>query len=108
MEQLQRGEKIETILGFGEGQWSARIVPGSGRRIAFLGGGLTLELSAENLAALADSANEGIYFHQAQMPYRYFVEKDYPCIHPRGGETLEPVTEAFAPPDGFEARKLSA
>jgi hypothetical protein len=47
-----------------------------------------------------------VYFQTADSaPFRYFIEKDFPCVHPRAAEALEPRTETFPPPPDFEARK---
>ncbi len=107
MEQLQRGESVEEILTFGSGQWAAQIVPTLHHHLLFSEGRVTIELSAEDLAVLAVPENEGVYFHQDALPNRYFIEKDYPCAHPRSSEAMEPMTETFTAPDDFLEKKLS-
>jgi hypothetical protein len=108
MNQLQRGEHVEEVLTFGTGQWAARITCAPCHHIDSVGGRFTLSLTADELAALALPHNEGVYFYQDELPLRYFVEKDYPCVHPRGGEAMEPITETFTAPEGFPARKSDA
>ena len=106
MEQLQRGARIEEALSFGSGEWRAQIDSAQRHRVTFEEGRVTIELSADDLATLAIPENEGIYFHQNAVPNRYFIEKDYPCAHPRGSEAMEPKTETFPAPDDFLERKL--
>jgi len=36
---------------------------------------------------------------------RYFIEKDFPCIHPRAADALEGPSETFAPPPGFVSKE---
>jgi len=51
---------------------------------------------------------EGVYFDRAgDPPLRYFVEKDFPCAHPRAGRRNETPSETFKPPAGFEAREAA-
>jgi len=70
------------------------------------GNTLRLTLAPGDLARLLQPDAEGVYFTADRADgIRYYVEKDFPCLHPRGVETLEPVTETFAPPPDFEERK---
>ncbi len=70
--------------------------------------GVYLSLSEADRAALADPEAEGVYF-QIDQPasLRYYVEKDFPCVHKPAPEAGEGVSETFTPPSGFEARKLA-
>ena len=70
--------------------------------------GVYLSLSAADRAALADPEAEGVYF-QIDQPssLRYYVEKDFPCVHKPAPEAGEGASETFTPPSGFEARKLA-
>ena len=63
-----------------------------------------LRLSEDDRDRLIVPQTEGVYF-QSDTGFRYFVEKDFPCVHPRGAETLEPATETFTAPAGFSMRK---
>ena len=65
---------------------------------------MLLALSAADRARLAAPDAEGVYF-QSPGGLRYVIEKDFPCVHPRGAEAREPVTETFQPPPDFERRK---
>jgi hypothetical protein len=40
-------------------------------------------------------------------PIRYFVEKDFPCVHPRPVDAMGEPSETFAPPPGFGVRKAT-
>ena len=51
-----------------------------------------VHLSLADLAALLEPSAEGVYM--AQGAFKYYVEKDFPCEHPRSAEvTLEPMLE---------------
>lgn len=70
--------------------------------------GIYLSLSEADRTALADPETEGVYFQMDQpTPLRYFVEKDFPCVHKPAPEAGEEAFETFTPPAGFEARKLA-
>jgi hypothetical protein len=36
---------------------------------------------------------------------RYFIEKDFPCVHRRAADALESPSETFAPPSSFVSKK---
>jgi hypothetical protein len=108
LDSLQRGELIgETLALPGGGMWSASILPGLSipTRLDATGNELCLSLNDGDLDHLAEDDVEGVSFKQAGAEIRYLLEKDFPCIHPRPLHAAEPVTETFAPPAGFEARK---
>jgi hypothetical protein len=46
-----------------------------------------------------------VYLREGEL--RFYIEKDFPCAHPRAGEAEEAPTPTFTPPPGFEARKNS-
>ena len=70
--------------------------------------GVYFSLSEADRAALADPEAEGVYFQLDQpTTLRYYVEKDFPCVHKPAPEAGEGVSETFTPPSGFEARKLA-
>jgi hypothetical protein len=76
--------------------------------LRFESGALRLSLSEADRQKLSAPENEGVYFQSEGEPsLRYFIEKDFPCAHPRAADALEPATETFAPPAGFEERKNS-
>ncbi|MGI4787274.1 MAG: DUF7009 family protein [Janthinobacterium lividum] len=71
--------------------------------------GVYLSLSQFDRARLSEPDVEGVYF-QLNEPtvLRYYVEKDFPCVHARAPEAREKTSETFAPPAGFEDRKLAS
>lgn len=70
--------------------------------------GVYFSLSEADRAALTDPETEGVYFQLDQpTTLRYYVEKDFPCVHKPAPEAGEEVSETFTPPSGFEARKLA-
>lgn len=107
---IERGEKIsETLQLPGGAAWCAAIVPASdATTLAFASGTLSLSLAHADVQQLAAPENEGVYFQElGETPLRYFIEKDFPCAHPRVADALEPETETFVPPADFEERKQS-
>ena len=108
LEALQRGDTVEARLGSGTlAAWSAVILPASQATALLLEPGVArLTLSHADGERLADPYAEGVYFQQdGEPPMRYYIEKDFPCAHPRAMEAKEPATETFPAPDGFETRK---
>ncbi len=70
--------------------------------------GVHLSLSEADRVTLADPEIEGVYFEITQpLTLRYYVEKDFPCVHKPAPEAGEGASETFTPPSGFEARKLA-
>ncbi len=132
LEMLLRGEPVSEHLDIGSSSgvhsgWSAILLgkePTS--RLTFEAGSLRCDVSVSDCERLAVPDTEGIYFQMddgvnsavtestpesndvtGQNPaLRWFIEKDFPCVHPRASKAAEPVTEAFVPPAGFKARKL--
>ena len=107
LEDLQRGAEVVETLSLLGGSWSALIRPAApGTTLLLEGSTLCLALSDSDLAQLSAPEVEGVYFQTAdEPPLRYFIEKDFPCAHPRAAEALEPETENFKPPADFVARK---
>jgi hypothetical protein len=109
LDQLRAGEGIRTLLRVPGGSWQAAIVPATqGTPTALCGAGpgsFTVSLASPDLDRLCDPTAEGVYFctPDEETPVRYFIEKDFPCVHPRPVEAPE-ETETFAPPPGFAER----
>jgi hypothetical protein len=97
----------ETFRLPGAGAWSAEIHPHGGQpSLDIVGGKLRLWLTLPEVARLAEPQREGVYFETSdQPPLRYYIEKDFPCVHPRTAERQEPVTETFMPDAAFLRRK---
>lgn len=105
---IERGESVSEVLYLPEGaSWRAAIVPDAGETsFAFDAGELRILLGEADRQRLAEPGREGVYFQfDGEAALRYFIEKDFPCAHPRAADALEPQTETFAPPPGFEERK---
>ena len=111
LEALRRSEIVKERLSFAgaENGWSAAILPGvAATSVQLVGGSLLIRLSVDATQQLAAPEQEGVYFEQdGDPPLRYYIEKDFPCVHPRAGEAQEPPTETFAPPADFEERRTS-
>jgi hypothetical protein len=113
---LQRGEAVTIALPLGGGAsgWRATLLPEAGgdgavSRLCGEGdGALVMRLAAADVARLAEPSAEGIYFRaplgEDSEGLRFFVEKDFPCVHPRPPETQEADAETFTPPPGFARR----
>ncbi len=110
---LLRDDSVtETLTLPGGGVWSATIQPSGATpsRLDSAGGVVQFSLSDADRDRLAAPDSEGVYFTPEDLRtegIRAIIEKDYPCAHPRAIEANEPTTEAFAPPPGFEERKLA-
>lgn len=100
-EALLRGAACVEAASF-PGGWEATLAPGARTALSSPSPGrCVLTLSDDDLARLGAPDAEGVYF--AQDGYRYFVEKDFPCAHPRPAEAPE-SGETFAAPPGFAER----
>lgn len=87
----------------GDVVWRVCVAPSDNDELNHKSGVLMISISPSKIAELAEDHREGVYFSQGDV--RYYIEKDFPCAHPRAGEAEEVVTETFAPPPDFEARK---
>jgi len=106
LERLRNGESITEAFAFAEG-WQAVLSPAEESSLRFsAAGGVTISLSEADRVALAQEENEGVYLQadSGTGPVRYFVEKDFPCLHPRPSEVLPGEGETFAPTASFLAR----
>ena len=91
---LRRGEPALARLPL-PGGWRAGLYPGHAETgLEAVSGELRFLLSGEDLSRLALPEAEGVYFQQAEGGLRYYIEKDFPCEHPRPAEALE-TSETF-------------
>jgi hypothetical protein len=98
---LEAGAAVEEIAAF-PGGWSVTLCPGETSGLhSDTPGALRFTLSPPALAELCVPEVEGVYFTTEQLTY--FVEKDFPCAHPRPSHAQE-STETFVPPSGFAER----
>jgi len=99
-----REEVEECLKIIGGTRWQIFLRSGTQTGLTSEDGSLLVSLSAQDAERLAALDAEGVYFTTPEG-IRYYVEKDFPCAHPRVAEALEPVTETFEAPEGFEDRK---
>ena len=88
--------------------WSVDIISGATESsITAQGNTVCFLLSQPDLAAFSAPEEEGLYLHTdgPEGRFSYYIEKDFPCIHPRPAEAAEAATETFAPPFDFALRK---
>src|SRR5689334_5613183 len=98
---IQRGESIrEAICLPGLASWRVAVTPVAGEtRLGSEAGELRIYLGAADCGRLAEPDREGVYFQfDGEVALRYFIEKDFPCAHPRAADALEPQGETFPPP----------
>jgi hypothetical protein len=110
--QLERRLPVETALTLRPGGgWNAALAVEERAETHLIqeGSVLRIALSVADLKRLLEPEAEGVYFTEDRADgIRYYVEKDFPCVHPRGVEALEPATDTFVPPDDFEERKADS
>ncbi len=97
---LERGEAVGQSL---QTVWRAEVVPSAATALETEGATIRVRISRADVEQLAAPENEGVYFRDAE--FRYFIEKDFPCVHPRAGEAREAPTSTFSPPSNFAERK---
>jgi hypothetical protein len=105
---LQEGKIVEETLRLTDAAvWRAQIRPvPTPTQLHHEGAILQIQLSPEDTVQLARPECEGVYFEsEGTLAFRYYIEKDFPCVHPRPAEAAEPKTETFAPPVDFAERK---
>jgi hypothetical protein len=77
--------------------WSVVILPGGPlTSLRLQGCSARLQLSDSDRARLQAPDAEGVYFEHET--FHYYIEKDFPCIHPRAGDAMEEPTETFPNP----------
>lgn len=113
---LHRGEPVEERLRIPGspigGGWNVILLPGGTQSdIGASGGTVLFDISRVDLERLSDSGAEGIYCHRYGSAedvngFSFYVEKDFPCVHPRPAEANEAQTETFSAPNGFAERKI--
>lgn len=103
--QILRGEPVQEMLALtGQTCWQVTIQAAIETALSSTGQLAVMSLAPSDRERLARPDMEGVYFQTAEG-VRYLVEKDFPCIHPRAVEMLEPTTETFDAPLDFEKRK---
>lgn len=97
---LLKGESIHQALEFaGKTAWKIVLERASAEtRLIVDLGSVTLGLSETDRQNLAARDREGVYFTTQDAfgsSLRYYVEKDFPCIHPGETDAIESPTETF-------------
>lgn len=109
LDEIGRQHAVRETLVVGKlAMWSASIEPSETESRLNADGrqnSIIISLGASDRAILANSGSEGVYLSDITTGIRYYIEKDFPCVHPRAVEALEPLSETFAPPDDFAERK---
>jgi hypothetical protein len=100
---LLEGESVfECFDVGGKNVWKIALVPTEGQSsLTTESGSVTLAVSAPDRHRLAAPDREGVYFTTEDSdggPLHYYVEKDFPCIHPGEAGAIEPPTETFSRP----------
>lgn len=112
---LERGEPVEERLripgALAGSSWTILLLPGGAvSEISGSGNVVVFDISRADVGKLASPSTEGVYYRRATAgetgeAFSFYVEKDFPCIHPRPSEVIEPEHETFTAPVGFEERK---
>lgn len=114
LDSLLRGHGVGDVLAVPGGTWSVRITPGAPEPSLRMDGAmLSIGMTTVDRDRLAEPGVEGVYFTTADSPsVRYFIEKDYPCAHPRTedagensvpeGVSLNRASTAFERPQNFK------
>ena len=102
LESLLRGGTVSEAIGDPNGL-CASLAAADESAIDFPAPGhVRVALAPADRDTLARPDTEGVYLGDAAL--RYYVEKDFPCLHPRATETVSPESETFAPTESFLAR----
>ncbi len=103
---LGRGEEIGQRLSVtADFAWAVTVRPNTPQTALIAEAhSVLLTLTPGDLEALVKPDAEGVYFGaDAPGRPRYYIEKDFPCTHPRAGEAAEVEAETFpGPPAAVE------
>jgi hypothetical protein len=120
LDALEQGDPVREEIRFpgsATSGWNVVIQPGSlGTSLLQRGCSVLLLLGDTDRRRLNTPEAEGVYFEVDladvagpgtgnRGTFRYYIEKDFPCIHPRAGDAMEDPTETFATPPHFADRK---
>ena len=105
LDALLQGAPASEAVEMPGGSWRVVLVAGAETEIVAHAGTVTATLSAADVQRLASAENEGVYFRtEIPAPLDWFVEKDFPCVHPRAPGVRETREETFAAPPRFAER----
>jgi hypothetical protein len=110
LKDLLDGKQISERLDLTGGRvWEVTISPNAEETgLGNFGPVVQLMLSREDQNKLASPETQGVYFTTNRSGgglIRYFIEKDFPCVHPRAADALESPSETFAPPSSFVSKR---
>ncbi len=91
LERIANRETLELGFGVPDG-WKFVLEAGEQTKLESRDGIVVLKLSNTDALLLSEPTREGVYFEANGI--RFFVEKDFPCEHPRSN--LEETTPTFA------------
>lgn len=104
---LEQGDLVREEMclpGSDAAGWGVLIQPGASETsIQMQGCSVMLQLGDRDRACLQETDIEGVYFEREA--FRYYIEKDFPCVHPRAGDAMEAPTETFPNPERFADRE---
>ncbi len=90
LERIKNRESLELTFGIAGG-WKFRLESGERTKLESRDGIVIFELSGADAVLLLEPTREGVYFDVDGV--RFFIEKDFPCEHPRSN--LEETTPTF-------------
>jgi ribonuclease inhibitor len=90
LEHIKNREALELMLGI-SGAWKFSLEASEQTKLESQDGVVVLKLSDADAVLLSEPTREGVYFESDGV--RFFIEKDFPCEHPRSN--LEEVTPTF-------------
>jgi ribonuclease inhibitor len=90
LEQIKNRESLELTFGIAGG-WKFRLEADEQTKLETRDGIVIFELSGADAMLLLEPTREGVYFESDSV--RFFIEKDFPCEHPRSN--LEEITPTF-------------
>ncbi|MDR3692901.1 MAG: hypothetical protein P4L46_26210 [Fimbriimonas sp.] len=107
LEMLGAGDEVVQELG-PIGGWKVRLRTSKAASLSLERETIVVTIGVPDLDRLLDPYAEGVYFHSSHLPpIRYFIEKDFPCVHERPPESDEVESETFQAPSGFKDRHRS-
>jgi hypothetical protein len=105
---LAGGEVLESLDAPGAGEWAVVCAVSDRTSITIIGGAVRFTIAQSEMEKLAIEEREGLYFTtDADPPFRYYIEKNFPCAHPHPPEAraMDPSMGTFPPTPAYEERK---
>ncbi len=90
LEEIKNRASLELEFGLAGG-WKFKLEADEQTKLESRAGTVVLGLSSADAILLTEPTREGVYFESDGV--RFFVEKDFPCEHPR--TNLEEITPTF-------------